>query len=73
MKDSNTDSTRLAYLMKDGCDGFFHVKKDRYEYAMEQAEAAGRDEPNEEDELNGFRLLIDEAIRRDDELAKGWQ
>ena len=57
------DTRRLLYVMKvAGFDGFCHVEKDRYDYASEQAEIAGRDEPNEKDELNGFRLLIDAAM-----------
>lgn len=66
-----SDAERLVYLM-DALDGFCHVKKDRYDYAMEEAVAAGRDEPNSEDELNGFRAMLDEAIRLDPELlSKG--
>ena len=57
------DTRRLFYVMKAaGIDGFCHVEKDRYDYASEQAETAGRDCPNEKDEFNGFRLLIDAAI-----------
>ena len=57
------DTRRLLYVMKaSGIDGFFHVKKDRYDYASEQAKAAGRDCPSDKDELNGFRLLIDAAM-----------
>lgn len=56
------DTRRLLYLMHNGPDGFAHVEKDRYQYASERAEAAGREEPNWQDELNGWRLLIDAAI-----------
>jgi hypothetical protein len=62
MSDLRPDTRRLMYLMHNGPDGFVHVEKDRYEYAMERAEMAGRDEPNETDELNGFRLMIDAAM-----------
>jgi hypothetical protein len=58
-----SDTERLKFLMTDGCmDGFFGVKKDRYEYAYDVAVEEGRDEPNEADELEGFRRLIDEAM-----------
>jgi hypothetical protein len=59
------DTRRLRYLMENGPDGFTHVAMDRYDYAMQRAEQAGRDEPNEEDEFNGFRLLIDAAMAAD--------
>ena len=59
------DTRRLRYLMQDGPDGFVHLEKDRYDLAMELAEQAGRSEPNEMDELNGFRLLIDAAMAAD--------
>jgi len=64
MPDSDRpDTRRLRFLMNDSCiDGFVHVALDRYEYAMQCAEQAGRDEPNEADEFNGFRLLIDAAM-----------
>lgn len=55
------DAERLVYLMRE-LDGFVHVQRDRYDYAMACALAAGRDEPNEADELNGFRQMVDCAI-----------
>lgn len=64
------DTRRLRYLMQNGPDGFLNVEKDRYEFALEIAEQAGRDEPNEMDELNGFRLLIDAAMAADIEEEK---
>lgn len=60
------DAMRLRYLMdNEVLDGFAHVEPDRYECASQCAEMAGREEPNEDDELNGFRLLIDMAIHAD--------
>ena len=60
------DSRRLRYLM-DICmvDGFEGLSKDRYEYAFEQAEKHGREEPSEADELNGFRQMIDDSMAAD--------
>ena len=60
------DSRRLRYLM-DVCivDGFEGLSKDRYEYAFEQAEKHGREEPSEADELNGFRQMIDDSMAAD--------
>lgn len=66
VNDMRPDTRRLQYVMHAaGIDGFVHVEKDRYAYASERSEAAGREEPNEMDELNGFRLLIDAAIAAD--------
>lgn len=56
------DAARLMYATKD-YDGFEHVKLDKYDYAIECMEDAGRNEPNEEDELNGVRKLIDAAMQ----------
>lgn len=56
-----TDEQRLIFLMQE-IDSFFHVDKDRYDYAADVAEEHGRLEPTEEDELEGFRKMIDEAI-----------
>lgn len=55
------DTRRLRWLMH-CCEGFAGVTKDRHDYAMELAAMSGRDEPNEMDGLNGFRLLIDAAM-----------
>ena len=38
-------------MMEDGPDGFVHVAKDRYEYALDVAEEEGHDEPTKSDEL----------------------
>ena len=37
-------------------------KHDKYDFALECMEEAGRSEPTIEDELNGVRRLIDAAI-----------
>ena len=55
------DAARLLYATKD-YDGFVHVKRDKYDFALECMEEAGRSEPTIEDELNGVRRLIDTAI-----------
>ncbi|WP_372362885.1 hypothetical protein ACCQ10_09320 [Xanthomonas sp. NCPPB 1325] len=54
------DAERLMFCFE--ADGFVGVAKDRYEYAMDCAKEAGRDEPSAEDELNGVRRLIDAAM-----------
>jgi hypothetical protein len=58
-----SDTKRLKFLM-DNCyiEGFINVAKDRYEYSYEVASEEGRDEPNEADELEGFRRLIDASM-----------
>ena len=38
------------------------VTADKYEFAMQVAAEAGRDEPNRQDEIDGIRMLIDTAI-----------
>lgn len=54
------DAKRLMFACL--FDGYTTVDKDRYDFATECAEVAGRDEPNEDDDLNGLRLLIDAAM-----------
>ena len=51
------DAARLMFACE--FDGYVGVEKDKYDYACECMDEAGRDEPNEEDELNGLRRLID--------------
>lgn len=55
------DGERLIYATKD-YDGFVHVKKDKWDYALECAIENNRD-PKCEDELNGVRRLIDAAMQ----------
>lgn len=54
------DAERLMFACE--FDGYSTVSKDRYDFAMDCAEEAGRDEPSDEDELNGLRRLIDAAM-----------
>ena len=65
------DARRLRYLMNVAVEGFVHIPKDRYDYACEHATKQGREEPNELDELNGFRQMIDDAMIADAEVANG--
>ena len=58
-----TDEQRLKFLMLD-CESYFKVKMDRHEYALEVAEESGRITPTEEDELEGFRRMVDEAMKQ---------
>ena len=55
------DAERLRFAMQD-IDGFGDISMDKYDYAILEAEANGRDEPNADDELNGIRQLCDAAI-----------
>lgn len=64
LRAAERDAGRLSYACQ-GFDGFFHVAKDKYEFALECAEECGREEPNAEDELNGIRRLIDTAMKGD--------
>ncbi len=64
-----SDTERLRYMMEEGPDGFMHVTKDRYEYAAEVADEEGHDEPTPEDELEGFRRMIDCAMAGGDRDA----
>lgn len=54
------DAERLMYMSRD-MDGFVHVARDKYEYAIECMQEAGRTEPTFDDELNGLRRMIDAA------------
>jgi hypothetical protein len=65
------DERRLRYLMNTAVEGFAHIPKDRYDYACEHATKQGREEPNELDELNGFRQMIDDAMIADAEVGNG--
>jgi hypothetical protein len=58
-----SDAEMLCYIMeKVGLDGFVHVSKDRYEYAIDVAAQNGRVEPTTEDELIGFRRMVSCAM-----------
>ena len=53
---------RLLFLAKDsGLEGFVNVEADVYDFAMDSAEEAGRDEPNDADLDEGLLRLIDAA------------
>lgn len=58
-----SDTTRLSFLMQE-IDGFGNVEKDRFYYASEVAEEEGHEEITDSDELEGFRRLIDAAIKQ---------
>jgi len=44
-------------------DFFSDVQKNRYQYATDVAKEEGHDEITEQDEIEGFRRLIDAAIK----------
>lgn len=60
-----SDTTRLRWLMQE-VDGLCNVRLDRYAYAAMVAEEEGREEPNDQDMLDGFRRMIDLAIEGGD-------
>jgi len=63
LEERNADLKRLAFLSNEPViEGFVGIPKDVYDYASDCAEECGRDEPNDEDMLNGMRRLIDAAI-----------
>ena len=58
-----TNKQRLKFLMEAAdIESFFRVPMDRYEYAADVAVEHGREEPNEDDEYEGFRRMLDEAM-----------
>ena len=57
------DDMRFEFLMSQ-IDGFCSIEKDRHDFAIEVATEEGRDEPTLEDEINGFRRLIDCVISK---------
>gem|GEM_PF-1169464 len=63
------DAARLMFLM-DETDGFVIVEKDKYDFAIECAVEAGREEPTAADELNGVRRLLDAAMAAAQEGGK---
>lgn len=63
LAERDADLKRLAFLSKEPVvEGFVGITKDVYDYACDCAEEGGRDEPDDEDMLNGMRRLIDAAI-----------
>ena len=58
-----SDADRLRWLMSHcGLDRINGLMMDRHEYASFEAETHGREEPNADDELDGFRRMIDAAL-----------
>ena len=61
---TNTDADRLLFLVKaEVIEGFVGVTKDRYDYASEVAEERKHETPTMNDELEGLRRLLDEAMK----------
>lgn len=56
-----SDAERLRFLMQD-IDAVEGVRFDRYDLASEIAAGNKHSEPDADDELDGFRLLLDYAI-----------
>lgn len=46
-------------------DGYVGFEKDKYDFAIEFMDEAGRDEPSFEDEVNGLRKLIQLAMENE--------
>jgi hypothetical protein len=58
------DAERLRYLFESsGIEGFVHVELDLYDYALQIADERGHDEPTVDDDFDGFRRLIDAAMK----------
>lgn len=58
------DTDRLPWIMTD-IDGIAGIKGDHYDWATKVAKERGNEgEPTLLDELEGFRRMIDEAIRK---------
>lgn len=55
------DAGRLMYVMED-VDGFCNIDDDKQEVVYEVATKNGREAPNDDDRLEGARLLIDRAM-----------
>ena len=59
-----TDELRMRFIMQD-LDSYFKVPKDRWDYAEDVAEENGRnlsEDYTEEEQLEGFRRMIDQAM-----------
>lgn len=56
-----TDDVRMSFIMQDVFD-YNKVKMDRHEYAREVCKEDGRIYVTEEDELEGFRRMVDAAM-----------
>jgi len=59
-----SDTDRLIFIMEKGItiDAFMEYDMDQYEYALYTAKENGRTEPNEMDDIDGFRNMIDDAM-----------
>ena len=65
-KDVLRDAERLDWLWRDsGIEGFIGVEGDIHDFAMNEANDNGRDEPNADDYNAGFRKLIDAAMAKE--------
>lgn len=67
-KNATTDADRLWFL-RECVEGLRGVTGDRYDHAVEIARERHHDEPSEQDELDGFRRMIDRAIRNERRIA----
>ena len=56
-----SDANRLRWVMTH-IDAVAGLKLDRYDYATLVAKDHGREDPTPDDELNGFRQMIDAAM-----------
>ena len=53
-----------------GCDSFFGLDKDKWEYASDVAAENGRDEPNQDDLDEGWVRCVADAIKADEAFTK---
>ena len=60
----NKENKALKQELMFACqfEGYVGVEKDKYDFAIEFMDEAGRDEPSFEDEVNGLRKLIQLAM-----------
>lgn len=57
-----TDKDRIRFLSKHGPEGFAGIEPDVNDLEIQVMLEYGRDEPNEDDRLDAFRMLVDMAL-----------
>lgn len=67
-----TDTERLRFLIKHDAitEGITGIEYDRYDFAMQVMLDDNREELTFDDEVEGFRRMVDEAIRAENHPAK---
>lgn len=57
------DAGRMLFWFREGVDGIAGLERDKYEYVDDVALKNGREEPTDDDCLEGFRQFTDDAIK----------